>query len=157
MRFEMRLGLRTTITLPAASGAIPAPPASTPEPRGSDERLAIIVDPDTAAAEGMAATLVSRAYATQILRDASSTMDALSYSTPDLALINIELPDIDGIELIRSIRTRPELQALPIVAIAPMGDDSVADSLDAGATAYLVKPVSPSQIGHYAERLVHPL
>ena len=43
MRFEMRLGLRTTITLPAASGAIPAPPASTPEPRGSDERLAIIV------------------------------------------------------------------------------------------------------------------
>ena len=63
---------------------------------------------------------------------------------PDLILMDIQLPDFDGYEATRRIKAKPDLQAIPIIAVtsyALSGDDVKA--LEAGCDAYVSKPFSP--------------
>ena len=63
---------------------------------------------------------------------------------PDLILMDIQLPDIDGHEATRRIKADPDLKAIPIVAVtsfALSGDDVAA--FEAGCIGYVTKPFSP--------------
>lgn len=63
---------------------------------------------------------------------------------PDLILMDIQLPDIDGYEATRRIKANPELSAIPIIVVtsyALSGDDVKA--FEAGCDAYVSKPFSP--------------
>lgn len=66
---------------------------------------------------------------------------------PDLILMDIQLPVIDGYEATRRIRAIPELAAVPIIAVtsyALSGDE--AKTREAGCTGYVAKPFSPRQL-----------
>lgn len=66
---------------------------------------------------------------------------------PDLILMDIQLPLIDGYEAARRIRSNPELRTIPIIAVtsfALSGDDTMA--YEAGCAAYVTKPFSPRQL-----------
>jgi two-component system, cell cycle response regulator DivK len=66
---------------------------------------------------------------------------------PDLILMDIQLPVIDGYEATRRIRAIPELAAVPIIAVtsyALSGDE--AKTRAAGCTGYVAKPFSPRQL-----------
>jgi two-component system cell cycle response regulator DivK len=66
---------------------------------------------------------------------------------PDLILMDIQLPVMDGYEATRRIRTDPELQHIPIIAVtsyALSGDEGKAR--EAGCNAYVAKPFSPRQL-----------
>jgi two-component system cell cycle response regulator DivK len=71
-------------------------------------------------------------------------LTALTARRPDLILMDIQLPVIDGYEATRRIRLNPELKSIPIIAMtayALAGDE--AKALAAGCTAYVTKPFSP--------------
>ena len=66
---------------------------------------------------------------------------------PDLILMDIQLPLLDGYEATRRIKSDPELQAIPIVVVtsyALSGDDAKAK--EAGCDAYIAKPFSPRRL-----------
>ena len=66
---------------------------------------------------------------------------------PDLILMDIQLPEIDGYEATRRIRANPALRDVPIIAVtsyALSGDDVKA--FDAGCNAYVTKPFSPREL-----------
>ena len=66
---------------------------------------------------------------------------------PDLILMDIQLPVIDGYEAVRRIRAAPGLRRIPIIAVtsyALSGDE--AKSLAAGCDGYIAKPYSPRQV-----------
>jgi two-component system cell cycle response regulator DivK len=66
---------------------------------------------------------------------------------PDLILMDVQLPGLDGYEATRRIKADPELHAIPIVVVtsyALSGDDTKA--MAAGADAYVAKPFSPRQL-----------
>ena len=69
---------------------------------------------------------------------------ALATSRPDLILMDIQLPAMDGYEATRRIRANPELNSIPIIAVtsyALAGDE--AKALATGCNAYVSKPYSP--------------
>ena len=69
---------------------------------------------------------------------------ALATARPDLILMDIQLPVMDGYEATRRIRSNPELTSVPIIAVtsyALAGDE--AKALAAGCSAYITKPYSP--------------
>jgi len=71
-------------------------------------------------------------------------LTALTVRRPDLILMDIQLPVMDGYEATRRIRLNPELKSIPIIAMtayALAGDESKA--LAAGCNAYITKPYSP--------------
>jgi two-component system cell cycle response regulator DivK len=66
---------------------------------------------------------------------------------PDLILMDIQLPELDGYEATRRIKSDPELRSIPIIAVtsyALSGDDVRA--YEAGCSAYVTKPFSPRQL-----------
>jgi two-component system, cell cycle response regulator DivK len=66
---------------------------------------------------------------------------------PDLILMDIQLPEVDGYEATRRIRANPTLTSTPIIAVtsyAMSGDDIKAQ--EAGCSAYVTKPFSPRQL-----------
>lgn len=78
---------------------------------------------------------------------AASAMEGLQKAvseSPDLVVLDLGLPDVDGAELLRMLRA---VSAVPVVVATARGDDdSVVELLDAGADDYLVKPYSTAQL-----------
>ena len=63
---------------------------------------------------------------------------------PDLIVMDIRLPNLDGFEVTRAIRAKPALRDIPVIAVTShaMSEDN-ARALEAGCDAYFSKPVSP--------------
>ena len=92
--------------------------------------------------------LLTRAGYEIVEAEAGDTAVALAKSSaPDLILMDIQLPGIDGYEATRRIRALPALAGVPIIAVtsyALSGDEQKA--ADAGCDAYVTKPFSPRQL-----------
>ena len=74
---------------------------------------------------------------------ASALVDALSYR-PDVMLLDLGLPDMDGVDIIKKVRTWSNL---PIIVISARSEDSdKVAALDAGADDYLTKPFSVDEL-----------
>jgi two-component system, sensor histidine kinase len=73
-------------------------------------------------------------------------LDEVERSRPDLILLDVQLPDINGVEIARRLRSNPETSAIPILHLSAtrVRDSDRALGLDAGADAYLVEPVDTS-------------
>jgi two-component system chemotaxis response regulator CheY len=81
---------------------------------------------------------------------ASSGLEAierLSLRSFDLVVLDLNMPDIGGVEVVEFVRGQDKLRTLPIVIVTTRGDEeSRAKALLAGATRYLTKPFSPDVI-----------
>jgi CheY-like chemotaxis protein len=71
--------------------------------------------------------------------------DPALYPLPDLVLLDLKLPGIDGHEVLHQIKTTPNLKRLPVIILTSSQEDKdLTRSYDGGANSYLVKPVSAS-------------
>ncbi len=72
----------------------------------------------------------------------------------NLILVDINMPKMDGYELVRQIRTDPALQTTPIITITTEAEDGdVLKAYEAGANFYMIKPVKPDQLVEAARLL----
>jgi two-component system cell cycle response regulator DivK len=79
--------------------------------------------------------------------DGLSGLEIAQQEKPDLILVDINLPDIDGTEVTARIKSNPELKHIPIIALtanAMFGDRE--RFLDAGCDGYLAKPISKKEL-----------
>ena len=86
--------------------------------------------------------LASPRYEVRTAASAQLALDMLGSFQPDLILLDLQLPDIDGLELARRLKADPVLRSIPIVAVtayAMKGDEQRARA--AGADGYVSKPV----------------
>jgi DNA-binding response OmpR family regulator len=75
-------------------------------------------------------------------KDAEQALAVLELETPDLIILDVMMPGMDGIELCRVLRDRSETSELPILILSARGDaKSVMNGMDAGASDYLPKPI----------------
>jgi len=75
-------------------------------------------------------------------KDAEQALSVLELETPDLIILDVMMPGMDGIELCRVLRARSDTQELPILILSARGDaKSVLSGMDAGASDYLPKPI----------------
>jgi two-component system chemotaxis response regulator CheY len=82
-------------------------------------------------------------------------IERLALGEFDLVVLDLNMPDVGGIEVIEFVRSQDKLRALPILIVTTRGDDaSRARVLDAGASSFLAKPFAPEQILDEARRLL---
>ncbi len=75
-------------------------------------------------------------------KDANAALAVLEKETPDLIILDVMMPGMDGIELCRVIRGRAETGTTPVLILSARGDaESVMRGMDAGANDYLPKPI----------------
>lgn len=104
----------------------------------------LVVEDDTAIGNLIATTLETQDYQYHRANTgAGAVMDALSYR-PDVMLLDLGLPDMDGVEIIKKVRTWSNL---PIIVVSARSEDSdKVHALDAGADDYLTKPFSVDEL-----------
>ena len=75
-------------------------------------------------------------------KDANAALAELDKETPDLIILDVMMPGMNGIELCRVIRSRTETSNIPVLILSARGDaESVMRGMDAGANDYLPKPI----------------
>ncbi|HTK47961.1 MAG TPA: response regulator [Gemmatimonadaceae bacterium] len=82
--------------------------------------------------------------------EASSGLEAierLAVAPIDLVLLDLNMPDVHGIEVLRFVRSHERFRELPVVVLTTRGDDESRDAaLGEGATRYLTKPFQPATL-----------
>ena len=79
--------------------------------------------------------------------DGRQALDALHSIAPDLVITDINMPEMDGITLLREIRKLPTLHRTPVLILTTESDDEVkASARAAGATGWIGKPFHPDQL-----------
>lgn len=81
-------------------------------------------------------------------------LEACSQKKPDLMVVDINMPEMNGLELIAAVRTGVLCPKVPIVVITTEGsDDDIRRGMQAGATEYLVKPFQPHKLHGIIDRM----
>jgi adenylate cyclase len=104
--------------------------------------LILIVDDNADNREILEARLASQGYRTASAIDGEEALQAVRAVLPDLVLLDVMMPKLDGFEVTRQLRADPTLPYIPIVLVtAKVGLQDVVHGLDVGADEYLTKPV----------------
>jgi len=115
----------------------------------------LIVDDNREAAEVLAQALEATGFSTCVAFDAPQALDRAATFRPDIAVLDIGLPVMDGYELARRLREMPATRTVTLVAITGYGQESDHQaSTDAGFAAHLVKPVELRRVTDLLDRLV---
>ena len=104
----------------------------------------LIVDDDTNIAEVINMYLQSSGYDTKVVNDGRAAEDAFGEYKPDLVLLDVMLPNIDGVDVLKWIRKEG---TTPVIMLTAKGDtfDKVL-ALELGADDYVVKPFEPKEL-----------
>ncbi|HEX4423038.1 MAG TPA: response regulator [Kofleriaceae bacterium] len=82
-------------------------------------------------------------------------IERLSLAAFDLVVLDLNMPDVGGIEVVEFVRSQDRLRTLPILIVTTRGDDaSRARVLEAGASSFLAKPFAPPIILEEVRRLL---
>jgi len=104
----------------------------------------LVVDDDVALAEMISIVLRGEGYTPVQAFDGRAALAHLADSTPDLILLDVMLPGLDGIEVCARIR---ETSGVPIIMLTAKGDTTdVVRGLESGADDYVIKPFNPKEL-----------
>jgi two-component system, OmpR family, alkaline phosphatase synthesis response regulator PhoP len=104
----------------------------------------LVVEDETSIASFVALYLKNAGYRVQTAGTGQEALDALSHDRPDLVVLDLMLPDIDGIEVCRRIRRGSDLPILMLTARDEDVDKII--GLEVGADDYLTKPFNPREL-----------
>ncbi|MBK0870827.1 MAG: response regulator transcription factor [Saccharopolyspora sp.] len=104
----------------------------------------LVVDDDPALAEMLTIVLRGEGFETAVVSDGTKAMPALRELKPDLVLLDLMLPGMNGIDVCKAIRTE---SVVPIVMLTAKSDTvDVVLGLESGADDYVVKPFKPKEL-----------
>jgi len=152
-------GCEFTVRLPANVAAeggesgLPLPAEPRPAPAG-EGRHVLIVDDNVDAADSLAALLQARGHHVKVVYDPVAAIRLARGFAPDLALLDIGLPVMDGYELATQLRQLPALGVARFVALTGYGQSGDRErSIAAGFDHHLVKPVHVDELVRLVERV----
>jgi DNA-binding response OmpR family regulator len=107
------------------------------------QKTVVIVEDEPAAAELFAEMMSVSGF--RVFHTSSSTqaVGIIAKELPDLVLLDVMMPGVSGLEVVRFIRREPHLSHIPVIIVsARTTEEDIQEGLEAGANLYLTKPVS---------------
>ena len=87
--------------------------------------------------------------------DGAAAIDACQAQRPDLAVLDVMMPGVSGLDAIRAIRADPALADLPVILLtARAQENDVETGFDSGADDYITKPFSPRELASRVQALL---
>jgi len=107
----------------------------------------LIIDDDVGFRDLLRLHLNSAGYQVQVAEDGVTGGRALLAQTPDLIVSDLNMPFLDGFELLSLLRSDPETASIPVILLSGRSDgDTMAKAVELGAADFLVKPVTRDQL-----------
>jgi DNA-binding response OmpR family regulator len=107
----------------------------------------LIVDDEPGIIVALQFLMEQNGYATMVAFSGEEAMEAVAKHHPDLMLLDIMLPVVDGFEVCQRVRENPDWNNIRIVLVTALGNEAnVTKGLDLGADAYVTKPFSNADL-----------
>lgn len=104
----------------------------------------LVVDDDPAIVRTLAINLRARDYQVQVAHDGRTALQVLAEESPDLVLLDLGLPDLDGVGVLRRLRAT---STVPVIVLsARHSSDDKVEALDLGANDYVTKPFGVEEL-----------
>ena len=115
----------------------------------------LIVEADDELAQIMSLSLTRRGFQVTIAGDVATALKMVCDSLPAVVLLDIDLPDLAGTELLKQLRDMPRTRHLPVIIVTQRArkPDRVA-SLELGADDFILRPFDPDELGLRVQNLV---
>ncbi len=124
-----------------------------------NERALILVVEDNPTNQLLTSSVLEReGYKVELAGSSVEALERLAVHTPDLILMDVQLPGLDGLSLTRAIKAAPETASIPVVALtanAMTGDREQA--LAAGCAGYIPKPIDTRSFGKQVRGFLRPV
>ena len=115
----------------------------------------LIVDDDPSARETLIAMLESENYRLEIAKDGFQALQMIDHLQPDLILLDVMMPGMDGFEVCRRIRSTPRVAEVPILILTALDDRaSLLQGIESGADDFLTKPVDRQELVARARTII---
>ncbi|MBD2465901.1 PAS domain S-box protein [Oscillatoria sp. FACHB-1407] len=135
----------------ASKASIEAPPPLDP----ATAPLILLAEDNEANISTTTVYLKAKGYQLIVANDGTEAVNLAISANPDLILMDIQMPQLDGLEAIRQIRQNPDLANVPIVAITALAmPEDRERCLAAGANEYISKPLRLRQLSHVIQSLL---
>lgn len=111
------------------------------------EKVIAIVDDEEDICELVSVNLKKSGFLTKEYHNGKSFLNSLSKSVPDLVILDLMMPEVDGIEVCKQVKKDPRYASLPVIMLTAKTDE--ADKilgLELGADDYMTKPFSPREL-----------
>ena len=114
----------------------------------------LIVDDSETMRDMISYTLDSAGFAVTIAVDGLDALDKLEGLQVDLVITDINMPRMDGIDLIEALRAKPDFRGTPILCLTTeQGEDTKSAARSAGATGWIKKPFDPDKLVQVARKV----
>jgi two-component system phosphate regulon response regulator PhoB len=118
-------------------------------------RKILIVEDEPAAADLFEEMLGLGQYQVIKIHSSTGALSVIRAELPDAVLLDIMMPDVSGLEVLRFMRREPGLQQIPVVIVSARTlPEDIRRGLEAGATAYLTKPVDLNKLRETVARVI---
>ncbi|MEL7034256.1 MAG: PAS domain S-box protein [Cyanobacteria bacterium J06592_8] len=156
------IGSRFTIVLPSVVSSFSSVEQHTPSPlntiyptQSQDSPLILLAEDNEANIRTISSYLRAKHYRLLIAKNGEEAITLAQSKTPDLIVMDIQMPKMDGLEAIKQIRQDPNLIHIPIVALTALAMSGDREQcLEAGASDYLSKPIKLKQLADSIQRLL---
>jgi DNA-binding response OmpR family regulator len=133
---------RSSVT--AATAGRPRPDARPPERGAASTGTILVVEDDPINRMLLERHLTREGHAVQSAPDGRVALELLAHQSVDIVLLDIVMPELDGISVLEQIKAHPELRQIPVIMISGVDEvQSVIACIELGADDYLPKPVDP--------------
>jgi len=123
--------------------------------RSEGRRRILIVDDDDRLREFVRVNLEMEGYSVREAASAEEGLSALDDEPPDLILLDVMMPQVDGWEMLRRVQERHGVGAIPVVMFSgKVDDETLADAESRGAQAFIGKPFNPQQLIESTKQLL---
>jgi two-component system, OmpR family, response regulator MtrA len=120
-----------------------------------DRPLVVVAEDDEDILMLVRASLSGAGYEVAVARDGAAALELLLHRRPAAAVLDIAMPELDGLEVLTRARSEPATAELPIVLLSARAQESdVARGYELGASKYIRKPFSPRDLVAALDELV---
>lgn len=107
----------------------------------------LIVDDEPSLVISLEFLMMREGHEVRVARDGEAGLAGVRKHRPDLVVLDVVMPKLDGFAVLESIRADPEIAATPVLMLTGRSEDAERRrGLDLGADAYMVKPFSTSEL-----------
>jgi two-component system response regulator MtrA len=121
----------------------------------SVRRLVLIADDDEDILALVRATIERSGHEVMTVADGEAALSAMAERRPDLAVLDVAMPELDGLEVLRRLRADDETRDLPVILLTAQAQAAdVERGFATGASAYVRKPFSPRDLATRVDELL---
>ena len=120
------------------------------------KRRILVVDDDPDIVETVEFFLSNSDYQVFVAKNGKEALAQTKTKRPDLVLLDMMMPEMNGLEACRKLKGNPNTNPIPIIMLTALGKkQDVVDAIDAGANAYIVKPFNLLDLLERIEKIIN--